>query len=97
MGDLRQAPPGAKRAAGARYPSEIVAEAGEELFGSEWAAPMARLTDTNERTVRRVRQAAREGRDYPAARGLLAALSERLAALARDLGPFRRRQPPPAP
>lgn len=90
--DLRRAPPGAKRAAGARYPSQIVSDAGEELFGPEWAAAMARLTDTNERTVRRVRQAARDGRDYPAARGLLAALADRLEGLARDLGPFRRRQ-----
>lgn len=61
-----------------------------ELFGEEWAAPLARLTETNERTVRRVRQAAREGREYPGARGLLAALHERLAAILNALEPFAR-------
>jgi hypothetical protein len=70
--------------------AQTLATFGERLFGEEWAAPLARLTDTNERTVRRVRQAAREGREYPAARGLLAALGDRLAALQHDLEPFAR-------
>lgn len=69
----------------------LVDRYGEALFGPEWAAPLARLTDTNERTVRRVRQAAREGREYPAARGLLAALYDRLIGLAADLKPHARR------
>lgn len=89
--DLTKAPPGATRPAGSRLPSQILADAGQELFGSEWAAPLARLTGTNERTIRRVRAAASEGRDYPGASGVLAALQERLAAFARSLSPYARR------
>lgn len=69
----------------APHASEILATFGQRLFGSEWAAPLARLTGTSERTVRRVRAAAAEGREYPAARGILAALQETLAAVAADL------------
>jgi hypothetical protein len=65
--------------------AELVASFGERLFGAEWASPMARLTGTNERTVRRVRQAAREGRDYPAARGILAAMLEHLSPIVAEL------------
>lgn len=61
-----------------------------ELFGPEWAAPLARLTGTNERTSQRVRQAAREGREYPAAAGLLAALQERLSQILEALEPYGR-------
>lgn len=73
-----------------RTAADILAEKAEELFGPEWAAPLARLTDTNERTVRRVRAASRDGREYPAAAGLLAALHERLAAILKGLQPFAR-------
>ncbi len=66
-------------------PAQLVAQFGERLFGPEWAAPMARLTGTNERTVRRVRAAAREGLNYPAARGLLAGLVDALAPILDDL------------
>lgn len=69
----------------APHASQILASFGERLFGPEWAAPLARLTKTSERTVRRVRAAANEGRDYPAARGILAALHEALTAVASDL------------
>ncbi|HEY5409918.1 MAG TPA: hypothetical protein VIJ94_04240 [Caulobacteraceae bacterium] len=88
--DLSRAPPGAKRPAGYRTTAERLSAVGLELFGEEWAAPLARLTGTNERTVRRVRAAAREGKDYPAAAGLLAALQERLAAICEALRPFAR-------
>lgn len=91
--DLRKAPPGAKRATGARLYSQVLADAGQELFGDEWAAPLARFTGANERTVRRVRAAAREAKEYPAAFGLLAALSERLEAFAKTLNPYARRHP----
>lgn len=73
------------------HASEILARFGLMLFGPEWAAPMARLTHTSERTLRRVRAAAAEGRDYPAARGVLAALYEALDAIRAQLQPFSRR------
>ena len=63
---------------------------GVRLFGAEWAAPMARLTGLNERTLRRVRAAAQAGADYPAARGALAALHEALGPILADLEPYAR-------
>ena len=60
------------------------------LFGSEWGGPLARLTRTNERTAQRVRTAAAQGREYPAARGLLAALGEALVPILTDLEPHKR-------
>lgn len=73
-----------------RHASEQLDEAARALFGEEYAAALARLTDTNERTVRRIRAAAREGREYPAARGVLAALHEALQRFVRDLASFAR-------
>lgn len=64
---------------------------GRRLFGEEWGAAMARLTNTNPRTITRIRTAAREGRDYPAARGVLAALYEALQVILADLKPHGRR------
>lgn len=72
------------------HASELVERFGLALFGAEWAAAMARLTGTNERTVRRIRAAAGEGREYPAARGVLAALHEALKRLAAQVEPFAR-------
>ena len=63
----------------------------ERLFGEAWAADVARLTDVNERTVRRIRQAAREGREYPGARGVLAALDDAVRPIAAELQAFSRR------
>jgi hypothetical protein len=70
--------------------SVILNDLGLALFGPEWAAPMARLTATHERTIRRIRAAAAEGREYPAARGVLAALHEALVALEATLRPYGR-------
>lgn len=72
------------------HASEILARFGVEIFGAEWAAPLARLTGANERTVRRIRAAAADGQEYPAARGLLAALHEALGKILADLAPFAR-------
>lgn len=70
--------------------SQQLAELAERLFGPEWAAPLARLTGANERTVRRIRAAASEGREYPAAAGVLAAFAEAVDGLAKALQPYRR-------
>lgn len=67
------------------HASEAVARIGELLFGNEWGAPMSRLTDINQRTLLRVKVAAAEGREYPAARAALAELVsglEKVAGLA---------------
>lgn len=65
-------------------------EAGERLIGPDWPAAVARLTGVNARTLQRVRDAAREGREYPAARGALAALAEAVEGLAGELAQFKR-------
>lgn len=67
--------------------SELVAEYGERLFGNEWAAALGRLTGVNDRTIRYIRAAALEGREYQSARGVLAALEEKLNEIAWDLKP----------
>jgi hypothetical protein len=46
------------------FTPEMVRRAGVALFGEEWQNAMAELLGVNERTVRRVAQAAREGTDY---------------------------------
>lgn len=65
--------------------SEHVARIGERLFGAEWAGPLARFAGVNDRTVRRVREAAECGVEYPAARGVISALHDALAALVAEL------------
>jgi hypothetical protein len=70
--------------------AERLSSLSSRLFGEEWAADVARLTGVNERTVRRIRQAAREGREYPGARGVLAALGEAVRPIAEDLKAYRR-------
>jgi hypothetical protein len=48
---------------------------------------MSQFTDINLRTLKRICAAAREGQDCPAARGIIAALHERLTAVLADLEP----------
>jgi hypothetical protein len=74
----------------ARNASEVLDEIARAIFGEEYASALARVTDTNERTIRRIRAAAREGREYPAARGVLAALAEAVEGFAAELAPYRR-------
>lgn len=73
------------------HASEILAQAGERIAGPEWGGTVARLTGVNQRTLSRIRAAAHEGREYPAARGALAALHEALLSMAADLAAFARR------
>lgn len=60
---------------------ELFARAGRALFGDEWQVPLARRLNINERTVRRIAQAARNGEPYRMTPGwkadLVAALRER--------------------
>lgn len=72
--------------------AELVAAFGRRVFGNSWGAGIARLAKVNERTVQRIATAAREGRDYPAARGVLAALHEALAPIVAELEPHARRE-----
>lgn len=72
------------------HPTQDLANLGRELFGDDWVGPIARLAGVNARNVERCKQAAREGVEYPAARGVLAALQEAATALARSLLPYKR-------
>lgn len=58
--------------------AELVAWFGHELFGVEWGSDMARLTDTSQRTVARIKAAAHQHQEYPAARGVLSGLRDAL-------------------
>jgi hypothetical protein len=71
--------------------AEAVADVGQRLWGVNWAYGMSQFADINPRTLTRIQAAALVGQDYPAARGVIAALHERLVATLHDLEPARRR------
>lgn len=58
--------------------SKAVADLATSIFGSDWGAPMARVTGINQRTLLRIKAAAADGREYPAARGALAELAAQM-------------------
>ena len=67
--------------------SQTLTELGEQIFGTDWGAPMSRLTGINQRTLLRVKAAAAAGLEYPAAKGAIAALAvalERVTGMSRD-------------
>jgi hypothetical protein len=68
----------------------VLAMFGQSIWGANWPSGMGRLTGVNPRTLARVHTAARAGRDYPAARGVLAALHDKLAPLVTQLQPWAR-------
>jgi len=51
--------------------TSFVINAGIALFGPNWIAPLASELNVNERTVRRIAAAGREGIGYPAALNLI--------------------------
>jgi|GEM_PF-5403251 len=57
---------------------ELFARAGRALFGEEWQNPLADLLGMNQRTIRRIAKAAREGEDYPVNETLGPVLAEHL-------------------
>lgn len=59
---------------------ELFARAGRALFGEEWQNPLADLLGMNQRTIRRIAKAAREGEDYPVNETLGPVLAEHLRA-----------------
>jgi hypothetical protein len=71
--------------------AEVVAEFGQRLWGGGWVAGMAHFAKINPRTLLRIRVAAALGEDYPAARGVIAALRDALGAAQADLAPWARR------
>ena len=70
--------------------AQIVSLFGQRVWGANWPSGMGRLTGINPRTLARIYAAAREGRDYPAARGVLAALGRELTPVMDDLKPWVR-------
>lgn len=70
--------------------AQLVAHYGHMVFGSDWVSPLARLAKVHPRTVQRIKEAASAGRDYPAARGVLAAMYEALQPILDELKPFVR-------
>ena len=79
---------------GTLTPTQLVDHAGRLMFGEEYRRPLALALGVNPRTVERVAAAAREGRDYPAARAMthdLAGLIADHATAAADLAAEARR------
>jgi hypothetical protein len=68
--------------------AEVVVDLGHRLWGANWPTRMSQFADINLRTLTRILTAAEDGQDYPAARGVIAALKERLAAVLADLEPY---------
>lgn len=48
---------------------ELVRRAGIALYGPDWQMPLSRLLGVNERTVRRLAQAVRDGTPYRVTQG----------------------------
>jgi hypothetical protein len=69
--------------------AELVVMAGGALYGVDWQARMARDLNVQLRTVQRIAQAAREGRDYPAARAWLPDLAGLAEARRAELAALR--------
>ena len=64
--------------------SQAVAELATSIFGSDWGAPMSRLTGINQRTLLRIKAAAAEGREYPASKAALAELADQMQEIALE-------------
>lgn len=60
--------------------AQLVEHVGRALHGREWVRALAADLGAVPRTVERVAQAAREGRDYPAAKAWLADLDQLVIA-----------------
>ena len=66
--------------------AEIVVQVGERIWGpGSWLGGMSEFAGINVRTLTRIYAAVRAGQDYPAARGVVAALYERLTAVLAEL------------
>lgn len=67
------------------HASELVARAGAAIYGAEWQNPLARALGINERTMRRLAAAARDGEPYPVAPGALRDLAQLVREAGQDL------------
>jgi hypothetical protein len=67
--------------------AEVVNDFSYRLWGGNLAA-MAACLDVNLRTLARIRAAANEGQDFPAARGVIGAMRGQLASALADLTPW---------
>lgn len=72
-----------------RPTATLLDELASNYFGDEWAIPVSHFSKVNQRTLQRVRQAARRGDDHAAARGVLAALEEALPDFQQRLEAIR--------
>lgn len=66
----------------------IVAEIGDKVWGPTWPAGMAHLIDASPKTLRRLRDAAAEGRDYRPAAEILGQLHAQLGGVVAALAPW---------
>lgn len=82
-------PPPPPKVAPPNY-TQVLAAFGRELYGSNWPSGVARLTGVNRRTLHRIAAVEGGGMDYPAARGVLAALHDKLAPIVTELRPWSR-------
>lgn len=64
---------------------QLIAAAGRALFGAQWQVPLAQALGINERTMRRIAQAEREGDDYRVSPGVLRDLQAQLATRQTEL------------
>lgn len=66
--------------------SATLAQAGRRLYGDAWPHPMAAAIGTNVRTLQRIRGAALDEVEHPAAEGALEALREALQSVLTQIG-----------
>ncbi|GAW42436.1 hypothetical protein SH203_02852 [Brevundimonas sp. SH203] len=63
---------------------DLVCRAGAALFGREWQAPLAALLNVNDRTIRRIASAARQGQPYTINQNWRAELATALSRASLD-------------
>lgn len=68
----------------------VLATFGQSVWGPNWPSGIARFAGINPRTMTRIAGAVAAGRDYPAARGVLAGLYDRFAPIVAELRPWSR-------
>lgn len=64
----------------ARGPTQAIADIAHAVFGEDWLEPLSSYLKVNRRTIQRIKGAAAEGVEYPAARGVVRELEKKLRA-----------------
>lgn len=75
-------------------PTRALGQLARDVYGTDWAAQVGRLTGTSVRTCQRIRSAEIQGREYRGADEVLRRLAHALYDLAEKAKHYRAEGPP---